>query len=131
MEHSGQSTAAVQPGTAFYLPQPDERKSSQRSKDRSRMSRMLPFCRQRATFSPTARTYFQTKWSQKNYEVAESHCLPRRIRDFDTNFGYIFSDIHRKHVCSLIQEFNENAFIDDLNALNLMLLELEQIINEL
>jgi len=91
---------------------------------------MFPFSRQCETFSSTVRMYFQTKWSNKDCEDVKSHCFQSRISDFDTNFGYIFTDIHRKHMYSLIQEFDENALIDDLNALNSMLQELEQIVYE-
>jgi len=51
--------------------------------------------------------------------AADRQRFQRRIDEFDTNFGYIFTDIHREHVCDLIQEFNVNALIVDLNALNL------------
>jgi len=136
MDHSGQSTAAdfvVRPGSACCLPLLDERRSSQRSKRHSRMwmAQMFPFSRQPVPFSPTARMYIPLKWSKKDCELIGSHCFQSRLRDFDINFGYIFTDIHRKRVYRLIQEFEENALIDDLNALNLMLLELEQTINQL
>ena len=51
--------------------------------------------------------------------AADRHRFQRRIDEFDSNFGYIFTDIHREHVCDLIQEFNVNSLIVDLNALNL------------
>jgi len=73
--------------------------------------------------------YFQTKWSEKDYQnarrgpwmhfAADRHRFQRRIGEFDSNFGYIFTDIHREHVCDLIREFNMNALIVDLNALNM------------
>jgi len=73
--------------------------------------------------------YFQTKWSETDYRrartghwiqlAADRHRFQRRIDEFDTNFGYIFTDIHREHVYDLIQEFNLNALIDDMNSLDL------------
>jgi len=73
--------------------------------------------------------YLQTKWSERAYRnarigpwiqlAADRHRFQRRIDEFDNNFGYIFTDIHREHVFDLIHEFNLNALIVDLNALNL------------
>jgi len=67
--------------------------------------------------------YFQTLWSEKYYRrarigpwiylAADRNRFQRRINEFDSNFGYIFGDIHRDHVLDLIREFNANALIDD------------------
>ena len=73
--------------------------------------------------------YFQTKWSEKDYQrarigpwiqiAADRHRFQRRINEFDTKFGYIFGDLHREHVYDFIQEFNLNTLIVDINALDL------------
>ena len=81
------------------------------------------------TFSPRVTMYFQTTWSEKDYQrarvgpwihlAADRHRFQRRIKDFDSKFGYIFTDIHREYMYDLIQQYNLRAAIDDLYALNL------------
>ena len=70
-------------------------------------------------FSPNVVVHYETKWSKKDYRnarrgpwihfAADRHRFQRRINEFDSDFGYIFTDIHREHVYDLIQEFNVNA----------------------
>jgi hypothetical protein len=40
--------------------------------------------------------------------------FPRRIRDFDSKFGYIFGNLHREYIYDLIQVFILQAMIVDL-----------------
>ena len=80
-------------------------------------------------FSPDVVVHRETKWSERDYRharrglwihlAADRHRFQRRIDELDSNFGYIFTDIHREHVCDLIEEFNVNTLIDNLNALKL------------
>jgi len=132
MEGTDESSTAdnvVRAGATGGLPLLDERKSSQRSKHRSRMSRVFPFWKRRVKFSPTVTVYFQTIWSDQDYRrarvgpwiylAADRHRFQRRIRNFESEFGYIFTDIHREYMYDLIYENDLNALIVDLNALNL------------
>lgn len=79
------------------------------------------------TFKDTMLVYFQYGWSEREhtlarrgpwmYLAANRRRFERRIRDFNSNFAYIFTDIHRDHTLSLIDEFNLDALIDDMNRL--------------
>ena len=114
MEGADESTTAdhvVRAGAASGLSVPHERKSSQRSKHYSRMCRMFPFWKQkRVRFAKYGRMYFQTKWSERDYRnarrgpwiqlAADRHRFQRRINEFDSKFGYIFSDEHRFDIVS-------------------------------
>lgn len=70
--------------------------------------------------------YFQTTWDEKDYQrarvgpwlhfAADRHRFQRRIREFDSQFGYIFTDIHREYIYDLIKEFNVNALTVDLDV---------------
>jgi len=133
MERTDESTTndhVVRTGAAGRMPVLDERKSSQRPQHRSRMSRMFAFWRKKhVKFCPHVVVHFESKWSKNDYRnarrgpcihlAADRHRFQRRITYFDDNFGYIFTDIHREHVYDLIQEFNMQALIVDLNALHL------------
>jgi len=93
---------------------------------RVQSARMFP---RHVTFKDTMLLYFQYGWSELDYTfarrgpwmylAANRRRFERRILDFDSNFGYIFTDIHRDHMLSLIDEFNLDALIDDMNRLAL------------
>ena len=132
MEHSGESATShnvLRPRPYPRLPLLDERRSSLRSKRRSRLSRMFPFWKHHVRFSPHVREYIETIWSEEDcrnarkgpwlHFAADRHRFMRRIRDFDDDFLYIFTDIHREHICDLLEEFNVNALVVNLNTLNL------------
>ena len=104
MEGTAESTTAdnvVRTGAAGGMSVLDERKSSQRPKHYSRMSRMFPFwSHKRVRFSPNVRMYFQTIWSERDYRrprigpwihlAADRYRFQRRINEFDSD---ISSDI--------------------------------------
>ena len=70
---------------------------------------------------------YQTEWSERDYrEARRGHWMHyaadqarfnRRVYTFEHNFAYIFTDIHRDYICSLIRQFN----IDDLTNVISML----------
>jgi len=91
---------------------------------------MFPFWKKkRVTFSPKVVVHFESEWTKKDYQrarigpwmrlAADRHRFQKRIREFDSNFGYIFTDIHREYMYDLIQDFMLHVVNVDLNALNL------------
>ena len=116
MERATQSTTddhVVRAGAACCLPMPDARRSSQRPKHCSRLSRMFPFWRKkRVRFSPQVVVHYETDWTEKDYRrarvgpwmhlAADRHRFQRRIREFDSKFGYIFLPTFIANICTIL-----------------------------
>ena len=76
------------------------------------------------TFARKAVVHYQSKWSEKDYKrarigpwiqlAADRFRFQRRIKEFDSKFGYIFSDRHREYIHDLIEEFILHDMIVDL-----------------
>ena len=115
---SNAAAELAQSGTAFHHPLLDERRPPERSKRRSRMSRMFPFWRHCVRFAPLVRVYHETTWSEQDYRnarrgpwiylAADRHRFQKRINEFDSNFGYIFSDEHRFDIVSRFELLSPN-----------------------
>jgi len=132
MERATQSTTddhVVRSRVACCLPMFNARRPSKRSTRTSWLSRVHAVRRHRVRFSPDVKVHYQTQWSEREYRDArqgpwifiavDRHRFQRRIREFESKFDYIFTDIHREHLYDLIEQFNMDALIDDFYLINL------------
>lgn len=87
------------------------------------------FTFRRVRFNKEVVEHHETGWTEREFRnarigqwiflAADRQRFRRRIEEFDSNFAYIFTDIHREHINDLIEQFTINALIGDMNGLNL------------
>ena len=51
------------------------------------------------------------------YYAADRQRFKRRVNTFEQNFSYIFTDMHRDYICSLIRDFNVSDLTANINVL--------------
>ena len=81
------------------------------------------------SFDKRVTVHFQHTWPDRDYRLARrgpwmqhaaDRCrFKRRIDSFDSKHPYIFTDIHREHIVTLIANWNVDALSDGIAALSL------------
>jgi len=81
------------------------------------------------TFCDDVTVHYQSKWTDRDYTAArrgpwmlyavDRHHFQRRIRKFEDNFSYIFTDYHRDMIRTLIDDFNMHDVSERLFVLSM------------